>query len=218
MLQQLQQGGGDDADVGAGTERQVSQAVARVEGGETMTVTKHGKIVLKCGRSPRRKQDDPVFRANYERMLRVMRKAFPVSSDPRRTRNAPGGEFRLRHQHRNPCGRGRRAAQNGWQTLCSRWCIANCIVPLQPLGEFCNAVVRKQLLAPGPAAERTPSGGPWSAHRRRTRTMSRRADLCERFELAFFDALIVAVARSAGATILLSEDMQDAIRSAGSLS
>lgn len=33
------------------------------------------------------------------------------------------------------------------------------------------------------------------------------ADLCDRFKVAFFDALIVAVARSAGATILFSEDM-----------
>ena len=55
----------------------VSQAVARVEGGETIDITKHGKVVAELRPKRASKLDDPVFRANYERALRGMQEGVP---------------------------------------------------------------------------------------------------------------------------------------------
>lgn len=55
----------------------VSQAVAKVEAGETIDITKHGKVVAELRPKRASKLDDPVFRANYERMLAGMREGVP---------------------------------------------------------------------------------------------------------------------------------------------
>lgn len=55
----------------------VSQAVAKAEAGETIDITKHGKVVAELRPKRASKLDDPVFRANYERMLAGMREGVP---------------------------------------------------------------------------------------------------------------------------------------------
>ena len=84
------------------------------------------------------------------------------------------------------------------------------IVPVQVLAEFTNVCRRKRLLLPGPTAERVAEWRTmFTVPPTQVDDVEAAADLCVRFKVAFFDALIVAVARSAGATILFSEDMQD---------
>lgn len=68
-----------------------SQAFARVEAGETIDVTKHGKVIAEVRPKRISKLDDPVFRANYERMLAGMQEgipglAVPFTADERRAR------------------------------------------------------------------------------------------------------------------------------------
>ena len=55
----------------------VSQAVARAEAGEAIDISKHGKVVAELRPKRASKLDDPVFRANYERMLAGMREGVP---------------------------------------------------------------------------------------------------------------------------------------------
>ena len=86
------------------------------------------------------------------------------------------------------------------------------ILPLQVVGEFINACRKKQIASLHEASLRaalwmelynTPSSAPGD--------YIEAAGFSTQFNLQYFDALIIAVARRAGATILLSEDMQDAL-------
>jgi predicted nucleic acid-binding protein len=86
------------------------------------------------------------------------------------------------------------------------------ILPLQVVGEFINACRKKKISTLAYACERaalwvelyqTPATGP--------QDFLEAAGVSENSGFQFFDALILTVARRAGATVLLSEDMQDGI-------
>ena len=86
------------------------------------------------------------------------------------------------------------------------------IVPLQVIGEFLAVCTRKKTLSPALAIQRISEfmGGfdcpPTDAH-----DLIDAFDLANKKRLQFFDALIIAVAHRAGATLLLSEDMHDGL-------
>jgi predicted nucleic acid-binding protein len=91
--------------------------------------------------------------------------------------------------------------------------MSGAIVPLQVLGEFLNVCRKKLGKSPSDAVDQVadylrvfecPATG--------TPDLTDAAFLADRFKLQFFDALIVTVALRAGATVLLSEDMQDGLR------
>ena len=86
------------------------------------------------------------------------------------------------------------------------------ILPLQVVGEFINACRRKKIASIADASVRaalwmelynTPSSMPGD--------YIEAASFSSLFGLQYFDALIVAVARRAGAVLLLSEDMHDGL-------
>ena len=86
------------------------------------------------------------------------------------------------------------------------------LLPLQAVGEFVNACRRKVTIPydklPA-AAEHLLEGFrvlPTKPHHVVDAIVR-----AERFQLQYFDALVVTVARDAGATILVSEDMHDGI-------
>lgn len=86
------------------------------------------------------------------------------------------------------------------------------IVPLPVLGEFINACRKKQLAPSELLAARlavwTEAFDCFPATVDDYRVAAVLADI---HKLQYFDALIVTVARRAGATLLLSEDMQDGL-------
>jgi predicted nucleic acid-binding protein len=90
------------------------------------------------------------------------------------------------------------------------------IIPVQVFAEFMNACRKKQLLTVAAAASKV---GFYAAVFETPNTqigdLQLAAELVDRFNLQFFDAVIVAVARRSGATILLSEDMHDGLEIGG---
>ena len=90
------------------------------------------------------------------------------------------------------------------------------ILPLQVIGEFINACRKKKIASLPDASIRaalwmelykTPSSMPGD--------YIEAASFSTAFGLQYFDALIVAVSQRAGATLLLSEDMQDGLKIEG---
>jgi predicted nucleic acid-binding protein len=89
---------------------------------------------------------------------------------------------------------------------------ASVIVPLPVVGKFLNACRRKKLL---PADEAVDACRLWAEvydcpHATQPDYLSA-VVTADRFGLQYFDALIIAVASRAGATILLTEDMHDGL-------
>ena len=84
------------------------------------------------------------------------------------------------------------------------------IVPLQVFCEFANVTRRKQILSPPELHRRLAN---WLPVFRVTPTIpsdvGHAAELADRCGLQYFDALIATIARRAGASILLTEDLQD---------
>ncbi len=60
----------------------VSKAIAKVEAGEVIELTRNGKVVAHI--TPKRKNlmDDPDYRAAHERMMALMREGVPGLSGP----------------------------------------------------------------------------------------------------------------------------------------
>lgn len=88
----------------------------------------------------------------------------------------------------------------------------NACVPIQVLGEFLNVSGRKNILPFEKAAARVDAYA--LLFDTPATTLADLADaghLANRHQLQFFDAVIAAVARRAGAAILLSEDMHDGL-------
>jgi antitoxin (DNA-binding transcriptional repressor) of toxin-antitoxin stability system len=85
MLQQLQQFEVSAMGVMSIREfnKNTSAAFAKVEAGETLDITKNGKVIAEV-RPPRPKNrmDDPEFRAARERLLEGLRKGIPGLSGP----------------------------------------------------------------------------------------------------------------------------------------
>lgn len=87
---------------------------------------------------------------------------------------------------------------------------ADCVLPLQVVGEFLNVIRRKQPELFGDAcmqAERWCSLLPIAETR--APEMIAGAQIALRFHLRFWDSVLCASARTAGAEVLLTEDMQD---------
>ncbi len=55
----------------------VSRAVAMVEAGESIDITRHGKVVAELRPKRANKLDDPEFRAKWERMVAGMQEGVP---------------------------------------------------------------------------------------------------------------------------------------------
>lgn len=58
----------------------VSQAIARVEKGETLDISKHGKIVAEM--RPKRPVRDAAWHDRYDRMLALMEKGADLGGGP----------------------------------------------------------------------------------------------------------------------------------------
>jgi predicted nucleic acid-binding protein len=87
---------------------------------------------------------------------------------------------------------------------------ADCVLTLQALAEFFHAVTRKDKM---PADEAAAMVHDWMeifpVVVADVRSLAGAIRLRERESFAFWDAMLVAVARAAGVTRFLSEDMQD---------
>lgn len=87
---------------------------------------------------------------------------------------------------------------------------ADCVLTLQALAEFFHAVTRKNKM---PADEAAAMVHDWMelfpVAVADGRTLTGAIRLKERESFAFWDAMLVEVARASGVTRLLSEDMQD---------
>lgn len=59
-----------------------SRAIARAEAGETIDITRHGKVVAELRSKPRNRMDDPEYRAKYEKMMAAMREGIPGLKGP----------------------------------------------------------------------------------------------------------------------------------------
>lgn len=111
----------------------------------------------------------------------------------------------------DPLGRHLSAA-----SLIMRLAPVNAIVPVQVLGEFMNVCIRKFGLAPVDAVEQVEDYRLiFSCPATNPEDIVEAATLLGHHNLAYFDALIVTVAARAGATMLLSEDMQDGLEIGG---
>ncbi|MBL0923753.1 MAG: PIN domain-containing protein [Sphingomonadaceae bacterium] len=86
------------------------------------------------------------------------------------------------------------------------------VVPLQVIGEFLNVCRQKKIVAPQYALKRADEFlGGFECPETRPTDLLAAFGLAERMLLQYFDALIVGIARRAGARILLSEDMHDGL-------
>ena len=90
------------------------------------------------------------------------------------------------------------------------------IIPLQVIGEFLNVCRRKKLLNTFEAKLRvdeflTGLNCPQTT----APDLLTAVDTAARYQLSYFDALIITVAARAGAALLLSEDMQDGLEVEG---
>jgi antitoxin (DNA-binding transcriptional repressor) of toxin-antitoxin stability system len=59
-----------------------SAAFAKVEAGESLEITKNGKVIAEIRPKRANRMDDPEYRARYEKMLAGMREGIPGLSGP----------------------------------------------------------------------------------------------------------------------------------------
>jgi predicted nucleic acid-binding protein len=100
------------------------------------------------------------------------------------------------------------------EVLTRLWIDETGLISTQVLQEFHVTVTRK-LRAPldrRRAREVVATYGAWEPHRPSVDDVLAAAELEERHQLAFWDALIVVAAQRSGAALLLSEDLQDGRR------
>jgi antitoxin (DNA-binding transcriptional repressor) of toxin-antitoxin stability system len=63
--------------------KNVSAALAKVEAGETLDISKNGKVIAEIRPPrPKNKMDDPEYRAKWEAMMASMRKGIPGLKGP----------------------------------------------------------------------------------------------------------------------------------------
>lgn len=90
------------------------------------------------------------------------------------------------------------------------------VVSLQVVGEFLNVCRRKKIVAPQYALKRAAEFlDAFDCPETHPTDLLAAFGLAEQRSLQYFDALIVSVAKRAGATILLSEDMHDGLEIEG---
>jgi predicted nucleic acid-binding protein len=110
-------------------------------------------------------------------------------------------------QEHDPNNRHKRAAE-----LINSAILSSAVIPVQVLGEFLNVCMRKFKLAPIDAIGQVEDYiGVFSCPQTTADDLIQATQLSSQHQLQYFDALIIAVSASAGATILLSEDMQDGL-------
>ena len=59
-----------------------SAAFAKVEAGETLDITKNGKVIAEIRPKPKNRMDDPEFRAARERMRERLERGIPGLKGP----------------------------------------------------------------------------------------------------------------------------------------
>ncbi len=59
-----------------------SAAFAKVAAGETIKVTKNGKVIANVVPERINRMDDPEYQAKYEKMMAIMRKGIPGLEGP----------------------------------------------------------------------------------------------------------------------------------------
>jgi predicted nucleic acid-binding protein len=90
--------------------------------------------------------------------------------------------------------------------------LTDAIIPLHVYGEFLNVCRRKLKIPPIAATEQVVDYALlFQSPATSLDDLTEAAHLSSRFTLQYFDALIIAVATRAGATMLLSEDMHDGL-------
>jgi antitoxin (DNA-binding transcriptional repressor) of toxin-antitoxin stability system len=62
--------------------RNVSAALAKVEAGESIDVTKNGQVFAEIRPKRKNRMDDPEYRARYEKMMALMREGIPGLKGP----------------------------------------------------------------------------------------------------------------------------------------
>jgi antitoxin (DNA-binding transcriptional repressor) of toxin-antitoxin stability system len=62
--------------------RNASAAFAKVEAGESLDITKNGKVIAEIRPKRVNKMDDPEYRAKYEKMMALMREGIPGLKAP----------------------------------------------------------------------------------------------------------------------------------------
>jgi predicted nucleic acid-binding protein len=101
-------------------------------------------------------------------------------------------------------------------TLLENLASPGAIVPLPVFGEFFNACRKKKLLDPAVAAEKVDLWARvYDCPAPILEDYMEASKLANEKMLQYFDALIITAAARAGATMLLSEDMQDGLEVAG---
>lgn len=94
--------------------------------------------------------------------------------------------------------------------LLTQMAFYDAIIPVQVLGEFVNVCRKKKITTPALAAiKEIDFARIFETPQTQSDDIASAAVLADRRELQFFDALIITVASRAGATVLLSEYMQD---------
>lgn len=59
-----------------------SKALAKVEAGEVLDITKNGRVIAEIRPKRKNRMDDPKFRAAYERMIERMERGIPGLKGP----------------------------------------------------------------------------------------------------------------------------------------
>jgi predicted nucleic acid-binding protein len=90
--------------------------------------------------------------------------------------------------------------------------LVDACIPTQVLGEFLNVCVRKLKLPPVEAIEQVEEYlRLFTCPDTRPIDLTDAAHLSAAYDLQYFDALIITVARRNGATVMLSEDLHDGL-------
>ncbi len=96
--------------------------------------------------------------------------------------------------------------------LVRRIALSGGMIPIQVLGEFLNVCKYKLKIAPLDAIGQVQDYLEiFECPQTMSGDLTDAALLAEQMNFSYFDALIITVARRAGATMLLSEDMQDGL-------
>ncbi len=59
-----------------------SAAFAKVQAGETLDITKNGKVIAEIRPKRKNRMEDPEYREKYEKMLSMMREGIPGLKSP----------------------------------------------------------------------------------------------------------------------------------------
>jgi antitoxin (DNA-binding transcriptional repressor) of toxin-antitoxin stability system len=62
--------------------KNVSAALAKVEAGESLEISKNGKVFAEIRPKRKNRMDDPEYRAKYEKMIALMREGIPGLKGP----------------------------------------------------------------------------------------------------------------------------------------